>query len=289
MKVANQMEVVVLKVKLKYFLHTISPIYLVQVGLIKHSSDTWVAQEGFTCIDSDSNPVPTSTCAFGPAQFNPADSPTFELLANHTLNTTYGGGAFVWGPAGFDTVSVGSITVSGQEIGVPDMTFWEGDGTSEGILGLAFPALTAVDLENGTALVKDPYSPFFLSAIAQKTVTNPLHTLTPFSLFLCPRPTKIRRICTRSLRPHLGCIAFGGIVPVAVTSKSATVPVQRYDPQKVDPSSGPNATFLWYALDVDGYTFPGSTAVVTKSNSTMVDSGTTINLLPTAVADAYNA
>ncbi|KAJ7636639.1 acid protease [Roridomyces roridus] len=256
-----------------------------QVVLDTGSSDTWVVHEGFTCIDSDSNPVPASTCAFGPAQFNPADSPTFELLSNHTLNITYNTGEFLRGPVGFDTVSVGSINVSGQEIGVPDMNFWKGDGTSEGVLGLAFPALTRVDLENGTALVKDPYSPFFLSAIAKKTVPN------PFFSFALDRP-RFDEFAHDPFVPTLDASPSAELCPwqshlnpplslsSATTRRKSTLPAAR-----TRHFSGTR----WYALDVDGYTFSGSTAVVTKSNSTIVDSGTTINLLPTAVADAYNA
>ncbi|KAJ7622158.1 acid protease [Roridomyces roridus] len=235
-----------------------------------YSSDTW-------------NPVPAATCDFGPTQFNPTDSPTFEVFPNHTFFLRYGSGEFLRGPAGFDTVSVGSISVSGQEIGVPNMNVFKGDGVSEGVLGLAFPGLTSIYSDNGTGLVQEQYSPFFLSAIAQKQITNPLLSIA------LNRPTFTQQAHDPFV-PDLGTIAFGGIVPVPVSQhKYITVPMQRYAPKVFVPSNDPTATPLWYSLDVDGYTFSGSSSVVTKSNSTILDSGSTVNFLPTAVAAAYNA
>jgi hypothetical protein len=68
--------------------------------------------------------------------------------------------------------------------------------------------------------------------------------------------------------------------------------VQRYAPNAANlfvPSNASTAVPLWYGVDVTAYTFPGSAAVVTKSNKTILDSGTTLNLLPSPVAAAYNA
>jgi hypothetical protein len=55
------------------------------------------------------------------------------------------------------------------------------------------------------------------------------------------------------------------------------------------PTSASNSTFFYYTVDVQKYVFPGSTTVHTASNSTIVDSGTTLNLVPSHVARAYNA
>jgi hypothetical protein len=55
------------------------------------------------------------------------------------------------------------------------------------------------------------------------------------------------------------------------------------------PSNGNDAQFLWYTIDIDSYTFLGSEVVVTKNNNTFLDTGTTLNWVPTPVAKAYNA
>ncbi|KAJ6589410.1 aspartic peptidase domain-containing protein [Mycena capillaripes] len=39
------------------------------------SANLWVVQEGFSCFDLNQTAVPASMCDFGPALFNPADSP----------------------------------------------------------------------------------------------------------------------------------------------------------------------------------------------------------------------
>jgi hypothetical protein len=86
-----------------------------------------------------------------------------------------------------------------------------------------------------------------------------------------------------TLDPHLGFLAFGGVAPVSVTSTSITVPIQGFTV-----SSGASE-FFFYNIDVDSYTFPGSTKVDTKGSTAILDTGTTLNFLPTPVADAYNA
>jgi hypothetical protein len=89
--------------------------------------------------------------------------------------------------------------------------------------------------------------------------------------------------------PNLGFIAFGGMPPVVLDKTAVTVPVQGYSTTTDDPSNAKDAVFFYYTVDVDGYVFPGSTKLATKNNNTILDSGTTLNLLPTKVAKAYNA
>jgi hypothetical protein len=88
--------------------------------------------------------------------------------------------------------------------------------------------------------------------------------------------------------PNLGFIAFGGMPPVDLDKTAVTVPVQGYSASTGEPSST-DAVFFYYTVDVDAYTFPGSTKVATSNNNTILDSGTTLNLVPTKVAKAYNA
>ncbi|KAJ6599758.1 acid protease, partial [Mycena vulgaris] len=252
------------------------------------SSDTWVVHDGFSCLDLNGTAVPAATCDFGPSHFNPADSPTFQPFPNATFFVRYGSGEFLRGPAGFDTVTVAGLSVSQQEIGVPNSTAFLGDGVSEGVLGLAFPRLTSVflpDPQNASHIQQMPYSPFFINAIEHKKVKSPL-----FSISL-DRPT-LEQQANESFTPHLGFLSFGGIVPVPVLETSVTAPVQEYAFDSAGlllPSDAPEAQFFWYSLDIDSYTFPGSETLVTKSNKTFTDSGSTLNIVPSHVAAAYNA
>jgi hypothetical protein len=89
--------------------------------------------------------------------------------------------------------------------------------------------------------------------------------------------------------PNLGLLAFGGTVDVPVLNTSVMVPIQGYMNTSSVPSNSSDARFLWYTIDIDAYTFAGSNFVPTKSNNTILDSGSTFNWVPTAVAAAYNA
>jgi hypothetical protein len=81
------------------------------------------------------------------------------------------------GTVGFDTVTVGGLTVTQQEIGLVDKAAWIGDVVNSGLFVLAYPGLTSV--YNGTDPNKDgsaniaEYNPFFFTAIAEKKVDQP--------------------------------------------------------------------------------------------------------------------
>ena len=85
---------------------------------------------------------------------------------------------FLLGEVGTDTVTVGGLTVTKQEIGLVTNAAWQGDGVNTGLMGLAYPDLTSVfngtnpDNDNFTTN-QDPYDPFFWSAVAEKAVTQP--------------------------------------------------------------------------------------------------------------------
>jgi hypothetical protein len=79
---------------------------------------------------------------------------------------------------GFDNVSIGALTVSQQEFGLVNKAAWSsGDGVTNGILGLGFPVITSVfpgsDPTKDTRALREPYPPFFYSAVAQKKVAQP--------------------------------------------------------------------------------------------------------------------
>lgn len=78
---------------------------------------------------------PVSECAFGTAGFDTTKSSTYTPDPNKNFNISYGDGEFLTGVVGFDTVTVGGLTVKKQEIGLVTNAAWEGnDETSTSIV-----------------------------------------------------------------------------------------------------------------------------------------------------------
>jgi hypothetical protein len=71
---------------------------------------------------------------------------------------------------------------------------------------------------------------------------------------------------------------------------AVTVPVQGYTFTSTGPvPNNTDPTYIWYTVDVESYTFTGSNSVLTANNNTIVDTGSTLNWVPTDVAVTYNA
>ncbi|EIN11161.1 acid protease [Punctularia strigosozonata HHB-11173 SS5] len=240
------------------------------------SSDTWLVQVGFSCFTIDGAPASANECGFGTAGFDPSQSSTFTSLPGKNINVTYGDGTFAAGPVGTDTITVGGLTVTAQEFGVPNVTAWDGLGVEGGLLGLAYPALTSVF--NGTNSTQDsfanqaPYNPFFFTAIQEGKVNASV-----FSVSL-DRGTFAEQ-SSPDEKPNRGFLAFGGAAPVAVTNASASAPVL------LATNSAGNTTEAFYAVNVDAYVFPGSTKLSTKGFA-ILDTGTSLTYVPTPVAQA---
>ena len=80
------------------------------------SSDTWLIQSGFTCLDANGQQQSDSTCNFGPPFAGTYDD---GQISNMNFNISYGDGEFVSGTVGYEDVTLAGITVSKQEVGRP--------------------------------------------------------------------------------------------------------------------------------------------------------------------------
>ncbi|KAJ7040977.1 aspartic peptidase domain-containing protein [Mycena alexandri] len=235
------------------------------------SSDTWAIQKGFQCLAVDGTPVPQSTCGFG------------------SFIGGYGNGWSVTGPMGYDTVTVGGMSVEHQLVPVPNVAYWTGDGVNSGILGLALPTLTSAynttDPANATVENHLLYDPFFFTAVKEKKVKHPYFSLT------LDRGTFQQRE-NDTFDANLGFLSFGGIPPVPVVDPCVTVPIQGYSTSStgsLTPSNSPDAQNFWYTVDVVNYEIAGSPGLLTGSNNTILDSGTSVNDVPADVAIAFAA
>ncbi|KAF7318537.1 Acid protease [Mycena chlorophos] len=249
------------------------------------SSDTWVVEKNFQCLNLTGSVQQPTSCKFGSGGFDTTHSKTFAPYPDSQFYVAYGDGEYLSGTAGKATIGVGGLNVTKQVFGLANKTAWEGDGINSGLLGLAYPTLTSVSsASHGDQL---EYDPFFFNAVKQGIISE-----TYFSLAL-NRGTTAGKSST-SLDPHLGYLTFGGLPPVAtVPDTSTTVPLQAFTAGGREPISGTSPTpkaYFYYTVDIQSYFFPNSSRIAggTSSNKTIIDSGTTLNMLPSPVAQAYN-
>lgn len=111
---------------------------------------------------------------------------------------------------GYEDVTVAGITVKHQEVALVDYAYWEGDGVSSGLMGLAYPLLTSAF--KGTNPTQDSlanqveYNPVFTS-MWEEGLVKPVFSLA----------------CERN--SDSGYLALGGLPPVAYTPTFSSTPI----------------------------------------------------------------
>lgn len=114
------------------------------------SSDTWAAQTGFTCKNDVGTTVRTATCGFGPL-YNTAVSPSFKAYSpTQTFGVNYTSGEYLKGILATELFGIGDVgagyaprQIVNQTIGVVQQGYWDGDGVSSGLMGLAYSRLAS--------------------------------------------------------------------------------------------------------------------------------------------------
>ncbi|KAL2354903.1 aspartic peptidase domain-containing protein [Cryomyces antarcticus] len=257
------------------------------------SSDTWIAQTGFDCINPATNALQSeSYCAFGPT-YN--ISTTFAQLPNVNFNTSYVDGELLNGILGTETVILAGIVVPNQVVGIVDYAAWYGDGSSSGLIGLAYPVLTHAfpgsDPQADVEGTQGVYSPV-MTSMSQEGLINPM-----FSLAI-----------SRGVSDG-GLLAIGGLPSVRHSSYFASIAIEVLT---MHPINGSNTTgaaeYQFYTIRIGGYAYSNDTSTQFVSGQVpngpsnpkkrpmkgadtqvIVDSGTTLIYVPEAIADACNA
>ncbi|KAK6612564.1 aspartic-type [Botrytis cinerea] len=129
------------------------------------SSDTWLAETGFSCIDLDTGKsASASTCGFGSTYTK--DS-TFKAISGEEFSITYGDGEYLTGVLGSQPVTFAGINVT-TTVALVTSAAWEGDGTTSGLVGMAYPGITSA--YKGSTQV--PYNPIFTTMYEQGLVDS---------------------------------------------------------------------------------------------------------------------
>ena len=141
------------------------------------SSDTWVTASFFECLNPyDFTPVDPENCGFN-ASYDPYDSLTWKPIPDFSFSVNYTGGEFLRGELGIEQLGIGdgaSKLVVNQTIGVVESGYWQGDGISSGLMGLAYPALVS-----GAQALKYNSSMFTLYATPFSYFTHPTTHISP--------------------------------------------------------------------------------------------------------------
>jgi hypothetical protein len=239
------------------------------------SADTWLASESLRCI----HPRTKRELNQRVCRFNKPYQPTKTsmVIPDQHFNISYADGEFLYGIMVRETVTLGNITVEDQEVGIIDYAAWNGDGMSSGLTGLAFPSVTRAyegsDPRLDSTGTKIRYNPIFTSMWKKGLVA-------PFFSLALNRAGE---------RP--GLLALGGIPgpPIHYEDRFATAALE-YMSFKM-PWERSRDDFQLYMITVDGFSMEIDRRLSMKLAKTrvLIDSGTTLTLLPPDIARALNS
>lgn len=183
------------------------------------SSDTYVMQTGYKCVNSTDNLViPELDCLYRNKTYH--KSQTYHRVSNEMFGVQYGAG-IASGLMAYEQVSMGGISVKAQKVGIANDSNPMGDGVNSGLLGLAYPSLTSAHPANQTSnstywhdrLVYNP----LLYTMHEQGLIDPY-----FSLALAHTPQN------ESIS-FGGYMTLGGLPPVNHSSHFSIVPVEITD------------------------------------------------------------
>ncbi|PKS13074.1 hypothetical protein jhhlp_000415 [Lomentospora prolificans] len=226
------------------------------------SSDTWAVQSSYSCVSQLG--TARTTCAWGPDFID-----HFRYGQDQELHfkVTFGSGETVSGPLGRSDISVAGITVQRQLCGLANTTNWWGNNVTNGLVGLAYPALTSayagrIGDEKTTDELK--YQPFFTSMVSQGLID-------PYFAVAIEKGSSA------------GMIGWGGLPPVQWLG-SARAYTDILVANVADSDEPFSYQYSFYTIVVDGIQY-GERTDLTKYLY-IVDTGTTLMHLPPDLAEA---
>ncbi|KAL1596965.1 hypothetical protein SLS59_007708 [Nothophoma quercina] len=214
------------------------------------SSDTWAAASGLICKDADGNTVTTSTCRFG-VLFNTTASTSYKAYnPPQAFGVNYTSGEYLKGILATELVGIGDVgagfaprQIVNQTIGIVQQGYWDGDGLSSGLMGLAYSRLASQSSSIGYEAI--------IFTLFDQAYYPPV-----FSLAL-NRTSSARGSASRA--PG-GVLAIGGIPDVTYDSTSWV------ETNIVAVSGG---VYTYYSISIDGFSITAPTgSIVTPQNYT---------------------
>ncbi|KAJ4371761.1 splicing factor [Didymella sp. IMI 355093] len=240
------------------------------------SSDTWIAQAGLICKNAADQTVTTATCKFG-ALYNTTVSRSYRpYIPRQTFGVNYTSGEYLQGILATELLGLGDVgagyaprQIVNQTIGVVQQGYWNGDGSSSGLMGLAYSRLASGSSSIGYEAVifslfdQAYYPPVFSLALNRTLVSTATKT----------QPSKASG----------GVMAFGGLPSVNYDTNS-------WVQTSIIPVSA--SVYTYYSMRIDGFNITAPTGSVVSpqnyaasSQNIIVDSGTSLIYLPDPIAD----
>ncbi|KAH6605008.1 aspartic-type endopeptidase [Trichoderma cornu-damae] len=227
------------------------------------SSDTWATKMGFECSDGGGDWHSEAACGFAEPYIDGFGHGQIDELHFYLR---YGSGERISGPMGYSDISCGGASVSKQQVGLANNTYWHGNNATVGILGLAYPAITSAyygDVGQEAPWNAMSYTPFLTSAISQGSI-DPV-----FSVALVKNSTG-------------GVIAWGGLPPMDFQFRGFA----KTDLIVANLVSQPETAwkYSFYTIVPDGMKWDQTTD--TTKYPYIIDTGTTMLYLPPPLAEA---
>ncbi|KAK4162920.1 aspartic protease PEP3 [Cladorrhinum sp. PSN259] len=245
----------------------------VPVSIDTGSSDTWLVQEPYECV-SYFFPYPgyIPDCGLGAGFVGPLSGGN---ITTHWFGRAYMDGTFVTGFFGYEDVTIGGVTAKHQQVALVNYTFWQGDGRTSGLLGLAYPYMTGLD---GPEEGQPTYDPVFTTLWKDKLI-DPL-----FSIALSRTSNEVAQPEKESY------LALGGLPPTDVDDKTwakseikgiDAIPEWGFDTKEKG----------LYIISPEGWVIDGNKNSTENKTSfpVLIDVGSTLSILPKSVVNPLYA
>ncbi|OCF39865.1 hypothetical protein I317_06359 [Kwoniella heveanensis CBS 569] len=251
----------------------------VKLYLDTGSSNIWLIDTDFQCIDIDGHVISKDTCRFVDSGFDVRTAGGAKIDPSF-FNTGYAGGEYMIGVGWTSDAEFNGVTIKDQIFGVVDRAHWAGDGYTSGLFGLGSLYTNQIYTNSSTVPVGDDSRVVFPNPVTEawkQGLSNEYHTL---ALNRVPFDDE-----HDGVQPA-GYLALGGVPDdIKVTGKSATVPLIKW-------TVGANGAYIdeqaWSAPDWKStFTFPGSEDITQELVTPNMDTGASGIGLPTAVYNAY--
>ncbi|KAL4779436.1 aspartic peptidase domain-containing protein [Aspergillus varians] len=242
------------------------------------SSDLYVMQTGFTCLDKESGlELSQDECAYDlDRTYNISD--TYEAIPDQMFGIEYGAGLASGGMA-FEEVSVAGITVPRQQVAIANKSTPMGDDVNSGLIGLGYPSITSAHASNTTDnstywYHRLPYKPLLYNMWEQGLIQEPY-----FAHVLA------RQGLNDSGPSFGGYLSFGELPPFEHDDNWAVVPVEVMGNIPLNYTSYKRTRSYWATTMSASLSSTGNSSAPFQA---FFDSGNPLSYIPARISDPLN-